>query len=79
MHTRVHKHTHAHIHAHAQAVRTEVYGSEAIKEEGGQWSIERVKEIVKEGGKVEDMADEVVLRNLYRKELEKKVTDGEWD
>jgi len=59
-----------------RAVRTEVYGSEAIKEEGGQWSIERVKEIVKEGGKVEDMADEVVLRNLYRKELEKKVTDG---
>ena len=38
--------------------------------------MERVKEITKEGGKVEEMADEVVLRNLYRKELEKKVTDG---
>ena len=58
-------------------MRTEVYGSEAIKEDGGQWSIERVKDIAKEGGKVSEMADEVVLRNLYRKELEKKVTDGE--
>lgn len=61
-----------------QAVRTEVYGSEAIKEEGGSWSLERVQEITKEGGNVAEMADEVVLRNLYRKELEKGVTNGEF-
>lgn len=64
-------------HSSSQAVRTEVYGSEAIKEEGGSWSIDRVKEIVKEGGNVSEMVEEVVLRNLFRKELEKKVTDGE--
>jgi hypothetical protein len=57
-------------------VRTEVYGSAAVADEGGRWSIERVQEVVQSGGSVEQLVDETARRNLYRKDLEKRLTDG---
>jgi hypothetical protein len=53
-----------------------VYGSAAVADEGGRWSIERVQEVVKSGGSVEQLVDETARRNLYRKDLEKRLTDG---
>ncbi|GIL58607.1 hypothetical protein Vafri_13622 [Volvox africanus] len=61
-----------------KAARTEVYGSASAAEDG-KWTIERVLELHKNGGNVENMMEEVTRRNLFRREIIKKVTDGTGD
>ena len=61
-----------------KATRSEVYGtSHSFVEEGGRWTIDRIKEVNKAGGSIDGMVEEVTRRNIFRKELERAVTDGE--
>ncbi len=60
-----------------KAARSEVLGTSAATEEGGRWTIERIKEVTKAGGTIEGMVEEVTRRNIFRREIEKAVTDGE--
>lgn len=55
----------------------QVYGSSAALEEGGRWTLERCLDLHRAGGSVEDNVDEATRRNIYRKELERSITDGE--
>lgn len=60
-----------------KAAKSEVYGSAAAAmDEGGRWTLERVLDVYKAGGSIEDMVDEVTRRNIYRKEIERSITDG---
>uniref|UniRef100_A0A7S0S6E9 Uncharacterized protein n=1 Tax=Chlamydomonas leiostraca TaxID=1034604 RepID=A0A7S0S6E9_9CHLO len=59
-----------------KAARTEVYGSAAAAEDGGRWTLERITDVVEKGGSVEGLVEEVTRRNLFRKEFERKVSDG---
>lgn len=61
-----------------KAVRTEVYGSAGAAEDG-KWTLERVLEMHKSGASVENLMEEVTRRNLFRREVIKKVTDGSGD
>ncbi|GLC39997.1 hypothetical protein PLESTB_000120100 [Pleodorina starrii] len=61
-----------------KAARTEVYGSASAAEDG-KWTIDRVLEMHKNGANVENLMEEVTRRNLFRKEIIKKVTDGSGD
>ncbi|KAL6749845.1 hypothetical protein V8C86DRAFT_3110990, partial [Haematococcus lacustris] len=58
------------------AARTEVFGTAAAPEEGGKWTLERVLELAKSGGKVTETVDEPTRRALFRREFEKRVSDG---
>ncbi|PNW77802.1 hypothetical protein CHLRE_10g452450v5 [Chlamydomonas reinhardtii] len=58
-----------------KTARLEVYGSSSAAEDG-KWSIDRVLELHKTGGSVDQLLEEVTRRNLFRKEVIKKVTDG---
>ncbi|GFR49409.1 hypothetical protein Agub_g11462 [Astrephomene gubernaculifera] len=58
-----------------KAARVEVYGSASAAEDG-KWSIERVLELHKNGGSIENLMEEVTRRNLFRREVAKKVQDG---
>lgn len=59
-----------------KAARLEVYGSASAAEDG-KWSIERVLELHANGASVENLMEEVTRRNLFRREIMKKITDGE--
>ncbi|EFJ41589.1 hypothetical protein VOLCADRAFT_98450 [Volvox carteri f. nagariensis] len=61
-----------------KAARTEVYGSSSAAEDG-KWTVDRVLELHKSGGNVENLMEEVTRRNLFRREIIKKVTDGSGD
>ncbi|KXZ55238.1 hypothetical protein GPECTOR_3g379 [Gonium pectorale] len=58
-----------------KAARTEAYGSAAAAEDG-KWTIERVLDMHKSGSSVESLLEEVTRRNLFRREILKKATDG---
>lgn len=46
-------------------------------EEGGRWTLDRIKEVVQSGGSIEGLVDENTRRNIFYRELEKEVADGE--
>jgi hypothetical protein len=55
-----------------------MYGATAVAvEEGGRWTLEKVVEVSKAGGNLETLVDEQARRNIFRKELETRITDGE--
>jgi uncharacterized tellurite resistance protein B-like protein len=62
-----------------KAARSEVYGTSAAVEEGGRWTLDRIMEVSNKGGSIEGLVEEVTRRNIFRKELERKVTDGSGD
>ncbi len=59
-----------------KSVRTEMFGANALTEDGTRWTLERVLQVHEAGGKVESMIEEVTRRNMFRKELERRITDG---
>ncbi|GFH06038.1 uncharacterized protein HaLaN_00599, partial [Haematococcus lacustris] len=61
------------------SARTEMSGSAAVAEEGGKWTLERVLELAKSGGDVIDTVEEATRRALFRREFEKRVSDGTGD
>ncbi|KAG2482678.1 hypothetical protein HYH03_018413 [Edaphochlamys debaryana] len=61
-----------------KGARMEVYGSASAAEDG-KWTIERVLELHKNGGNIDNLMEEVTRRNLFRREIIKKITDGTGD
>ena len=61
-----------------KAARSEVYGTSAsFAEEGGRWTIERIKDVTSKGGSIDGLVEEITRKNIFRRELERAVTDGE--
>jgi hypothetical protein len=55
----------------------QVYGaSAAALEEGGRWTLDRIIEVTKAGGSIAGQVEEVTRRNIFRKEMEKRIGDG---
>jgi hypothetical protein len=48
-----------------------------LPQDGGRWTLDRVLELHKAGGDVTSAVDENVRRNLYRREFERRVSDGQ--
>lgn len=60
--------------------RTEVYGASASTlEDGGRWTLDRIMEVTKAGGSIDGQIEEVTRRNIFRKELQNKISDGSGD
>eukprot|EP00877_Chromochloris_zofingiensis_P006644 jgi/Chrzof1/2232/Cz11g07180.t1_TIC110[v5.2] len=57
-------------------VRTEVLGATAALDDDQKWTIERVLDLHKDGVDVTRMLEEPQRRTLYRKELDKKLSNG---
>lgn len=56
----------------------QVYGSSsAILEDGGRWTLDKIKQLTAGGGSIEGQVEEITRRNIFRKELERSITDGE--
>jgi hypothetical protein len=45
-------------------------------QDGGKWTLARVKEVTAAGGSVEGLMEEPSRRNLFRRELERLLADG---
>lgn len=59
-------------------VKTQVLGASAVAEEG-KWTVEKVLQLSGQGVKVEEILEEGPRRNLYRRELETRISDGKGD
>mmetsp|Transcript_30974 Transcript_30974/g.68639 ORF Transcript_30974/g.68639 Transcript_30974/m.68639 type:complete len:1037 (+) Transcript_30974:146-3256(+) len=60
-------------------VRSEIYGTSAALEDGGRWTLDKIMDVTSQGGSIEGLVEEVTRRNIFRKELERRVTDGSGD
>ena len=75
-HTRACTHAHAHTRAHTRT-RTHAHTCTHLLQEGGRWTLDRVMEVTKAGGNIEGMVEESTRRNIFRREFERRVSDGE--
>lgn len=58
----------------------QIYGAAGAAvplEEGGRWTLEKIQEEFKAGRSIEGKVEEATRRNIFRRELEKRLTDGE--
>lgn len=60
-----------------KSVRTQVLGSSSADD--GKYTIEKLVEMHKAGLSVEGLVEDVTRRNMFRKEVEKKLNDGTGD
>eukprot|EP00798_Chlamydomonas_sp_ICE-L_P014703 gene14703-20743_t len=57
-------------------VRDDISGSGGMTEDSAKWTLERVTKLHETGGNVENVMEETSRRNLFRKELERGISDG---
>lgn len=63
-----------------KSVKTEVFGMSAAQVEGGKWDLDRLMQVhATSPGSVESTVEEGTRRNIFRRELEKRIADGSGD